>query len=412
MNGGPTKWFDVDWARERKKLAKLQRRQTTAVLNGDRRRARRLRQLIRKSASAKLLAARKVAKENSGARTPGVDEVANLSDESLAALAMSLSSKATGLPNRGIRLLKRTGKSRTIQVPPMRDRAEQELMKLSFQAEMSCQLDPLLIGARKPLPDEDNKTSGIYDAIEMAARWLSEGPVYAGRTDIQDFFPSVPWEKVQEAVHPSSAEASAIHAWMAAPTVLRDGRRLEPKGLSQGSPLSPLLAHAVLKDLHAHALEPFDEADRPMLLVYVDDVLVLGKRPEDVSTVMRRVKRWLEERGLALNGEKSVGLAMEDVLYSAQDPLAEGGFTFLGVRFEHMPENPELVDLGPEGWDSYPPEIVEARQHMKRKSGWELRLTVLQKEGSGYGAVDPAVLARRLRGIAFVTKEGSDFDWY
>lgn len=398
------RWSQVDWRKEKRSLRVLQHCQNQAVRAGDWSRTNRLRNLIRKSRSARLIAVKKVTQENDGRRTPGVDGLANLSDDQKLALARDLGRSRCGLPYRAAHIRKTNGQRRLLHIPSIYDRAAQQLFKLSIEQEFCHKIHPDLIGGRSG--------KGLYDALETVIRYLHGGPKYAARADIQDFFPSVSWEVVRASVHLSAAEERQLRAWLAAPTRQRDGSLAQTQGVPQGSAIATLLAHATLGGLHEYVLEPFEGDEVPLLLVYVDDIVILAEQECDVLLALARLKEWLEGRGYRLNPQKTTLLNGQAARRTAELVPDGGGFEFLGVRFEHLPEDPELVDLGPEGWCQYPPEIAEARaQTLKWPSGWETHVTVLKKKGHEYAAVDPSELQKRVKGLAYVTKEGSDYFW-
>ena len=68
-------WGQVNWRKVERDVRRLQQRIFMAKVRGDRRRTEALQRLLTSSWSAKLLAVRKVAQENSGRKTPGIDGV-------------------------------------------------------------------------------------------------------------------------------------------------------------------------------------------------------------------------------------------------------------------------------------------------------------------------------------------------
>jgi RNA-directed DNA polymerase len=72
-------WDRINWLRVEKTVRRLQHRIFMAKARGDRQRMESLQRLLASSWSAKLLAVRKVAQENAGRKTPGIDGVVSTS---------------------------------------------------------------------------------------------------------------------------------------------------------------------------------------------------------------------------------------------------------------------------------------------------------------------------------------------
>jgi RNA-directed DNA polymerase len=72
-------WDQINWLRVEQTVRRLQQRIFMAKVRGDRPRMESLQRLLASSWSAKLLAVRKVAQENDGRKTPGIDGVVGIS---------------------------------------------------------------------------------------------------------------------------------------------------------------------------------------------------------------------------------------------------------------------------------------------------------------------------------------------
>jgi RNA-directed DNA polymerase len=93
-------WNTLPWSRLQRHVFKLQKRIDQATRRGDVRTVRRLQRLLMHSWSAKLLAVRRVAQDNRGKRTAGVDGVKSLTPHRRLVLAKSLGLDATATPGR------------------------------------------------------------------------------------------------------------------------------------------------------------------------------------------------------------------------------------------------------------------------------------------------------------------------
>ena len=130
------KWQDLPWKRIERQVFKLQKRIYQAALRGDRQTIHKLQRLLIHSWSARCLAVRRVAQDNRGKRTAGIDGVKRLSPRQRMELAQTLTLSQTAQPVRRIWIPK-PGKQekRPLGIPVMRDRAEQALVLLALEPE-------------------------------------------------------------------------------------------------------------------------------------------------------------------------------------------------------------------------------------------------------------------------------------
>jgi RNA-directed DNA polymerase len=125
-------WQSIDWKSIASSVRRLQARIVKAVQQGRWNKAKALQYLLTRSASAKLLAVRRVT-ENDGRKTPGVDNVLWETPRRKLEEAKSLSVRGyRPLPLRRIYIPKANGKLRPLGIPTMRDRAMQALYLLAL----------------------------------------------------------------------------------------------------------------------------------------------------------------------------------------------------------------------------------------------------------------------------------------
>jgi RNA-directed DNA polymerase len=148
--GNHIDWRRIDWRRVEKSVRRIQQRIFMAKVRGDLQRMESLQRLLASSYSAKLLAVRKVAQENSGRKTPGIDGVVSTSDEDRENLLKEgLSFKGYyPQPVRRIFIPKANGKLRPLGIPTLKDRAMQCLVKLALEAEWEAVFEPNSFGFR------------------------------------------------------------------------------------------------------------------------------------------------------------------------------------------------------------------------------------------------------------------------
>jgi RNA-directed DNA polymerase len=333
----PSIWDDNDPVRTRRRVTKMQQELKTSVEAGDWRAVRSLRGRIYSSHDAALVAVARVTQENRGKGTAGVDGRANLSVSERLELAEAIRGRHEADPYVRRLMPKRGGGVRPLAIPTMIDRAHQALHKLYLEPELQVRLHPLVFGSLHG--------RGMYPAIGAVARFMAQGPMYAAVGDIRDFFGNVRWEAVFSNLAIGRGLRTKLEAMISAPVV--DGSRvIDPeKGVPQGAVIAPVLGHFTLIGLHQEIASMFPSERRPLIVVYMDDVVVLAREPKDAAVAIFGVAEWLAQRGYDLNMAKNEeDRAKNDIVRSTIAGLREqghGGFNFLGVHFEQFPVDPE-----------------------------------------------------------------------
>jgi len=95
-------WDAIPWKKLRRSVWKLQKRIYQATLQGNRKLVRKLQQLLLSSRAAKFLAVRRVAQDNSGKKTAGVDGIRSLTKRQRLRMAQSLSLEGSAKPVRRV----------------------------------------------------------------------------------------------------------------------------------------------------------------------------------------------------------------------------------------------------------------------------------------------------------------------
>ena len=126
-------WNTVPWRKLERNVYKLQKRIYQASHRGDVKAVHKLQRLLTKSRSAALLAVRRVAQDNKGKRTAGIDGLASLSKKKKLKLARKIMSEPYTPKAKPVRRvwIPKPGKDeqRPLGIPVMEDRARQALAK-------------------------------------------------------------------------------------------------------------------------------------------------------------------------------------------------------------------------------------------------------------------------------------------
>ncbi|OPY70136.1 MAG: CRISPR-associated endonuclease Cas1 [Syntrophorhabdaceae bacterium PtaU1.Bin034] len=201
------------------------------------------------------------------------------------------------------RMVKTDGNFRTIDVQNAADRLVQKAAADILSPAMDVVLSQSAYAYRRGL-----NRAGAVQAMQKA---LSEGYTSGIKADISSFFESVNTKALAlllSGVFPAEPLTDRLKTWLEE----RDGQG--GKGLSQGSPLSP-----VLSNLYLHRFDTDVQSEGLRLIRYGDDFVILSKTDEDRDRGLAVVRRSLDRLGLALKEEKTQ-------LVSPGDPIAFLGY--------------------------------------------------------------------------------------
>lgn len=218
-------------------------------------------------------------------------------------------------PPRRVRVVS-NGKSRTLDVLPIRDR----VLQRAVLDVLTPRLDPTF------LPSSYGYRVGrsIKDAVARIVHLRDRGLSWVVDADIADCFPSFDHDLMDrflgEAI-PDDDLHRLLTGWVRAPRSAagntRSGGYPPRRGIVLGAPVSPLLCN-----LYLHHLDRSLRRRGYQTVRYADDFIVLCKSRAHAEYALRATEKVVHGLELALNPRKTRVVDFAD------------GFDFLGVRFE------------------------------------------------------------------------------
>jgi RNA-directed DNA polymerase len=313
------RWADLPWKKFRKIVWKLQKRIYQAMLRGDVKLVRKLQKLLMKSRAAKFLAVRRVAQENSGKKTAGVDGVKSLTPSQRLRMASSLELDSKACPARRVWIGKDDSEElRPLGIPIMRDRALESLVKDALEPEWEARFEANSYGFRPG--------RSCHDAIEAIFRAIAQKAKFALDADIAKCFDRISHTALLAKVNASPPVQRQLKAWLKAGVM--EGGELFPtaEGTMQGATVSPLLANIALHGLETAIVSSFPRGKQPLVVRYADDFVVLHSEQRIVEECAVLAQDWLKPMGLELKASKT------RIAHSLEKVEGQAGFDFLGFN--------------------------------------------------------------------------------
>lgn len=324
-------WDAIDWQTISASVHRLQTRIVKAVKEGRWNKVRALQYLLTHSASAKLLAVRRVT-ENDGRNTPGVDKELWDTSHKKRVGALSLTKRGyQPAPLRRVYIPKANGKLRPLGIPTMRDRAMQALFLMTLDPIAETTADHASYGFRQG--------RSCADAIERCfASFSRKNPAWILEGDIKGCFDNIDHEWLLAHV---PMDKAILRKWLKSGYLEKQVFYDTISGTPQGGIISPVLANLALDGLETRLREEFPYrgkgswhgiAAQVHLIRYADDFIITGHSREVLeSKVKPLVESFLAERGLELSPEKT-----------SITHLTEG-FDFLGQNVRRYPNGKLLI---------------------------------------------------------------------
>lgn len=322
-------WNKLPWRKLEQHVYRIQKRIYRASQRGNKRTVQKLQKLLMKSEAARLLAVRRVTQDNQGKKTAGVDGIKNVKPAQRFILAKQVHPKhwkhQKTKPIRRVWIPK-PGKAekRPLGIPTMLERAKQALVKAGLEPEWEAVFDANSYGFRPG--------RSCHDAIGAILNHIRYKPKFVLDADIKGCFDNINQEALLNKLQTYSAMRHMIQAWLKAGVM--EGLELSPTeaGTPQGGVVSPLLANIALHGIEEAASNAYrKKQEKPVLIRYADDFLILHPEKEVLDEAIKAVTTWLENVGLTLSPKKT------RITHTLTSYEGNVGFDFLGFTVRQFP---------------------------------------------------------------------------
>ncbi len=329
----------LPWRALEQQVVRMQKQIAQAAQRGDKQAVHDLQQRLMESEAARLLAVRRVAEENQGKDTAGVDGIKSLSPQERLAMASTIHPKYWNyqppLPVRRVWVSKPgTAERRPLAILPMIDRCKQALVKLALEPEWEVRFEPHSYGFRPG--------RSAHDAIAAIVVAIERQPMFVFDADIEEAFDHINQAVILDKLQTYPALRQAIHAWFTAGVMDGDAYSPSETGIAQGGVLSPLLMNVALHGMEAVVTEGAPNGhtrEQPLLVRYADDFVLLHPDLKELQQAARRIRRWLATMGLYLHAHKT------RITHTLTPYQGQVGFDFLGFNIRQEPVENSTVML-------------------------------------------------------------------
>ena len=318
-------WKDIRWAPIEERVFRLQLRIYKAATNGELEKLYKLQKLLISSKSAKYLSVRKVTQQNSGKKTPGVDNIIIKTPREKFFLAERLTLDGKSSDIRRTYIEYPDGKRRPLGIPTIEDRAKQMLAYLALCPQWEASFEASSYGFRPG--------RSVHDAMEAIFLGISKKSKWVLDANISKCFDQINHQYLLEKCKTFPKMQKQIRAWLKAGILDGDDYAFPEMGTPQGGIISPLLANIALHGIREHLNTYINSlgGHRPnnrqafTYVRYADDFVFMHPEKKVIEDSIPVVQQFLEPIGLELHPVKTRLIHTFDS-YEGKPP----GFTFLG----------------------------------------------------------------------------------
>lgn len=305
-------WKAIDWQSVKRRVRNLRRRIFRATTNGDWNQVRSLMKLMLRSYANLLLSVRKITQENRGKRTPGIDNQVVLTSNARTRLIHEMLTVKAWKVKPAVRIYipKANGKRRPLGILTIKNRAAQAIVKNALEPCWEAQFESNSFGFR-PGRSAQDAIEACFSRLNRKSthRWVLDA-------DIKGAFDSISQKFVLDKLGSIPARG-LIKAWLEAGYVEAEVFNRTEHGTQQGGVISPVLANVALDGIQKVLPGNYG------FIRYADDWIATAKTKEELQTIKPVIEKWLAERGLVLNDEKTRIVSVHE------------GFDFLGFNIRH-----------------------------------------------------------------------------
>ncbi len=314
-SGGEVDWHSIDWAKAHSIARRLQMRIAKATRERRWGKVKALQWLLTHSFCGKAIAVKRVT-ENQGKKTAGVDGEIWDTPVKRARGMMSLTRRGyCPQPLRRVFIPKANGKMRPLGIPTMKDRAMQALHLLALEPVSESTADPNSYGFRPERACRD-AAEQCFQALRqrVSAQWVLDA-------DISGCFDNIGHDWLIANV---PTDKAVLRKWLKSGFAWKGELFATEAGTPQGGVISPTLANLTLDGMEEvlrrrfAPSHPQSRKNKVNLIRYADDFVVTAASKELLVEAKALIEDFLRHRGLALSGEKTKVVHIEE------------GFDFLG----------------------------------------------------------------------------------